>query len=139
MPDGLDSPAGRVRFLAGIAPGDAAAHHAALRDVLAREVTWRRQGGGDHEHTENLYHCAFLLHLVGDPADVPALYDAKHTDFDTACGFDVEFLVGAGARETLAYLRENGHAAMAENLAGYPEIFDDLTEWRLGREEYFAG
>jgi hypothetical protein len=36
-----------------------------------------------------------LLYLVGDPADVAVMWEAKHINMDTGCGFDGQFLVGA--------------------------------------------
>ena len=90
--DPLGDPAARERLLASIAPDSAAEHHAVLRDIFRREMHHRHDTGGD-EFFENLYWCAFLLHPIRDPADVPMMWQAKHTDFDTAAGFDVQFLL----------------------------------------------
>jgi hypothetical protein len=134
--DGLGDPAARARSLAGIAPEHAAEHHALLRRIFEAEAEDRRATGGG-EFFENLYHCAFLLYLVGDPADVPMMWRAKHLDFDTACGFDVQFLLGAGSRRTLTYLADNGHEALARALSEHPDLDEDRQEWETFRRGYF--
>lgn len=88
---------------------------------------------------ENLYWCAFLLYLIGDPSDVPMMWRAKHVDFDTACGFDIQFLLGAGFRPTLAYLADHGHADIVAELSTYSELIDGLGDWEAFRRDYFYG
>jgi len=136
MTDGLSDPAGRARLLGDIDPRHARAHHALLRTIFQAEMADRRAVGGG-EYFENLYWCAFLLYLVGDPDDVPMMWQAKHIDFDTACGFDVQFLLGAGARQTLEYLEGRGHSDIARELRAYPELTEDLDEWESFRRGYF--
>ena len=136
--DPLGDPAARERLLASIAPDSAAEHHAVLRDIFRREMHHRHDTGVD-EFFENLYWCAFLLHPICDPADVPMMWQAKHTDFDTAAGFDVQFLLGAGAETTLTYLTGHGHADIARELLAYPELHEDLQAWTAFRRSYFYG
>lgn len=136
MADELADPAARARVLGGIEPGQAGAHHERLRAIFHAETADRR-AGGDSEFFENLYWCAFLLYRVGDPADVPMMWAAKFIDFDTSCGFDVQFLLGAGPERTLGHLNANGHEEIARRLAEYPELHDDLTEWETFRRDYF--
>ena len=100
-------------------------------------MRYRSQVTDDDTFVENLYCCAFLLYLVGDPSDVPVMWQAKHLNVDTACGFDVQFLLGAGAERTLTYLVEHGHADVARELAAYPELNEDLQEWESFRRKYF--
>lgn len=133
MPDELAGPAARARWLGDVDPRGAAAQHATLRDVFRAEMAaWPSD-----ELYENLYWCAFLLYLVGDPADVPMMWQAKHIDFDSACGFDVQFMLGAGPQQTLDYLRAHGHDDIARELSAYPELADDLDEWEAFRRGYF--
>lgn len=136
MADELTDPAGRARVLGGIEPARAGAHHERLRAIFRAEMADRRRGG-DSEFFENLYWCAFLLYRVGDPADVPMMWAAKFIDFDTSCGFDVQFLLSAGPERTLAYLSAHGHEEIARRLAGYPELHDDLAGWETFRRDYF--
>ncbi|WP_432943424.1 hypothetical protein ACQPXM_00085 [Kribbella sp. CA-253562] len=138
MADHLTRPAAREQLLAAIDPDDARQHHALLRDIFRREMQHRRETGGD-DYFENLYCCAFLLYLVGDPSDVPMMWQAKHIDFDTGTGFDVQFLLGAGVAPTLAYLTGHGHADIARAISEYPEANRDLTEWESFRRGYFYG
>lgn len=134
----LPGPEGRARLLAAIDPDSVAAHHTLLREIFQAEVEHRRTGGDD-EYFENLYWCAFLLHLIGDCQDVPMMWRAKHLDFDTACGFDVEFLFGGGVRSTLAYLEDNGYAEIAGELSAHPDLYQDLQDWLVSRRRYFYG
>jgi hypothetical protein len=132
----LGDAAARERLLGGIDPARAGEHHDLLRRIFAAECA-DREAGRAGEHFENLYWCAYLLHLVGDPADAADMWAAKHLDFDTACGFDVEFLLGAGARRTLEHLEAHGHADIARHLTEYPELHDDLAGWKSFRHGYF--
>jgi hypothetical protein len=77
-------------------------------------MEYRRTHGSD-EYFENLYWCAFLLNLVGDPSDVPMMWEAKHIDFDTGAGFDVQFLLGASVEPTFDYLLHHGYDDLSGN------------------------
>ena len=136
MADELTDPAARAEVLGGIDPDQAGVHHELLRAIFRAEAEHRREHP-DTEFFENLYWCAFLLSRVGDPADVPMMWAAKFTDFDTAAGFDVQFMLGAGPERTLAYLRAHGHDEIARRLTEYPELGDDLAEWAADRRVYF--
>src|SRR5437764_6528341 len=136
MADVPGDPAERTAILASIEPENARAHHDLLRSFFREEMEHRRTGGSD-EHFENLYWCAYLLYEVGDPGDTPMMWEAKHLDFDTAVGFDVQFLVGAGVNRTLEYLRSHGYWHIATALAEYPELREDLNQWAEFRRGYF--
>lgn len=127
-----------------------------LRALLACEVRYRAReldGDDDEEddveddadHFEQLYWCAYLLAELGEPADVPSLWRAKHTTFDTAVGMDVQCLVvGAGVDATLAFLDASGDPD-APKIAAYLRAcrdtgdFDDLESWRARWRVYFGG
>lgn len=138
MADQLGGPAAREQLLAAIDPDRAREYHEQLRDIFRLEMQHRRETGGD-KYFENLYCCAFLLYLVGDPSDVPMMWQAKHIDFDTGSGFDLQFLLGAGVSSTLTHLTDHGHADIALDLSGYPELNDDRKEWESFRRNYFYG
>lgn len=72
-----------------------------LRKLLEYEVTlWKAEP--ETPAFENLYWCALLLFQLGRLEDVLPLWRAKNTNFDTACGFDAQFLVGADRRDHCA-------------------------------------
>jgi hypothetical protein len=121
-------PAEREAFLGSIRPEVAKEHHEQLREVFRAEMESRRATGGD-QYFENLYWCAYLLWEVGDPSDVPMMWKAKGIDFDTAAGFDIQFLGGAGVEQTLAWLRSHGHENIERELATYPDVRENLDEW----------
>ena len=66
-----------------------------------------------------------MLHLVGDPKDVPLRRKAKHIDFDIGCCFDGQFRVGAGVEETIEYLSDGSNDEAVE----YIEELRDLKEF----------
>lgn len=151
-----DMPATRKRALRAIDPEEATRHHELLRGLFAAEVEFRRRlahddlgdaawdpaWGEDDDYFENVYWCAWLLFLVGDPADVPAMWRAKYeVEFDLQCGFDIENMLGAGPGRTVAWLRDQGFQEMANGLAHWCE--DDSTErlarWSDERRRYFLG
>jgi hypothetical protein len=138
----LDSPEGRRAVLSKIPPERAVVKplHAQLREIFRREMEFREALGDDSvsddaDYFESLYHCGLLLYLIGDPADVPLMWEAKHIDMDTGCGFDAEFLVGAGVEKTIAYLRENGHGEIADYLVEQELV--DRKEWEQFQIGYF--
>jgi hypothetical protein len=133
----LGDAAEREQILREIEPERAQEHHPLLQRIFRAESERRRETGGDDEYYENLYCCAFLLYHVGDVRDVPMMWEAKQLDFDAAIGFDVQFLLGAGSRATLAYLIANGHPEIARALAEFPELDEDLTRWSTFRRGYF--
>jgi len=73
-----------------------------VRFLLKQEITF-------HENAWSIYEsirlCGFLLSLFVQVEDVGLLWEAKTTSFDTMCGFDVQFLVGAGVASTVSYLQ----------------------------------
>ena len=120
-----------------MAPEAAAEHHQLLRGLLAAETSYRANDAEPQEWFENLYWCAFLLFCVGDPADVPALWQAKQVNFDTASGLDVQALFGAGVVPTLDWLASHGYPDLAEELAWVADEEPDLAQWRASSQRYF--
>jgi len=144
----LSTPQGRRDALQAMDWNQPAEHHETLRRMFAAETQLRRdQFAGRAEYTgddlyENLYLAAFLLYRVGDLSDALLLADAKfRTDWDTRIGFDVQFLLGAGAPETLDLLRAQGDANDVRYIEECIEAgdADDLPGWERFRLAYFRG
>lgn len=152
----LETPAGRKLALRAIAPEEASLHHELLRRLFTEEVEFRRRlahddlgdegwdpaWGEDDDYFENIYWCAWLLFLVGEPSDVPSMWHAKYkVDFDLGGGFDIENLLGAGPARTVEWLRERSMHEIAEGLAHWCEndYADELTRWSEYRRGYFLG
>ncbi len=131
-------PAAREHLLGTIRADAAREHHELLRALLTTEISYRAQAAEPQEHFENLYWCAFLLFCVGDPADVPALWQAKQVNFDTASGMDVQTLFGAGVGPTLGWLHSHGHSDLAEQLTDIASSGLELSAWRTDKERYFS-
>jgi hypothetical protein len=111
-------------------------YHRQLLDLFRLEMAYRRQdkpaeGDEDSDYFEHLYWCGLLLYLVGDPADSPLMWEARNISMDTACGFDVQFLVGVGVEETIKYLEEHAETAAADYIKITKSCgdFDDLQGW----------
>jgi hypothetical protein len=90
-----------------------------------------------------LHWCAFLLWRVGDLRDVILLWRAKNIDFDTACGFDIQFLTGAGLNQTIEYLESSADPEARSALEYIMKCraagdFDDLQAWAIWRTDYFG-
>ncbi|MDY7084938.1 MAG: hypothetical protein SYR96_07510 [Actinomycetota bacterium] len=142
MPVDLSSPALRREALRMVDIDDPRPHHALLREVFDLEREWRE--GPDHgesDEFEQIYLAAFLLFLIGDPADSVRLYAAKFRtgDMDLGIGFDAEAVLGAGRRETLRWLSENGYHDEHAHLAEWSSHAEagSIAEWARSRREYF--
>ena len=134
----ISSASKRQSLLKSIKPVDAMQNHAILLEVLKLEMAdWRKEDGP--EMKENLFHCGFLLHFVGDYKDVELMCEARNINLETSCGFDVQNLVGGGVEETIDYLEEKGLDKVAEEIkAGYYyKDFDDLPKWISMKMKYY--
>jgi hypothetical protein len=142
----LNSPRDRRALLLKIPPNREVVrkYHPELLDLFRREMSYRTgddlaEGDDECDYFEHLYWCGLLLYLVGDPADVAVMWEAKHINMDTGCGFDGQFLVGAGVEETIKYLEERGQKAPADYLKELKasKELDDLQGWERFRIHYF--
>jgi len=148
----LGDPDIRVELYRAIHPGGDPMLAVLLRALLAAEVRDRAReldrdedDDEDDDHFEQLYWCAYMLAEVGDPVDVPRLWRAKHTTFDTSIGLDVQCLVvGVGVDATLTFL-ETSEDPDAPKIAAHLRTrrdggdFDDLEGWRARWRAYFGG
>jgi hypothetical protein len=141
-----NSPRGRRALLLKIPPNREVVrkYHPELLDFFRREMSFRRgdnpaEGDDESDYFEHLYWCGLLLYLVGDPGDVPLMWEAKKINMDTGCGFDGQFLVGAGVEQTIKYLEDRGYNAAADFLKELKSLkeLDDLERWEKFRIHYF--
>lgn len=113
---------------------------ALIRFLLEQEIACRQNEveTGD----DSIHHCGFLLFQLGQLEDIELLWWAKRASFDTWCGFDIQFLVGAGVSSVLMYLHSI-EKVWAEEARTYIEEcqragnFNDLEEYRHARQKYF--
>ncbi|MFJ8577925.1 hypothetical protein [Micromonospora sp. NPDC093277] len=138
----LSSPASRREALRMVDVDDPGHHHAMLREIFDLERTWREGPDmGDSDEYEQIYVTAYLLFLIGDPADSPRLYAAKFRtgDMDLGAGFDAQAIFGAGGRETLQWLLENGYTDEHAHLSEWLSQWEDpkIEEWARHVREYF--
>ncbi|WP_328421061.1 hypothetical protein OG470_04500 [Micromonospora sp. NBC_00389] len=113
-----------------------------LREIFDLERAWREgPDTGESDEYEQIYVAAFLLFLIGDPADSPRLYGAKFRtgDMDLGIGFDAQAIFGAGRRETLQWLLDNGctdeHAHLSEWLSQWED--PKIDDWAPHVRRYF--
>lgn len=116
--------------------------HALLREIFDLERTWREGADyGGSDEFEQIYLAAFLLFLIGDPADAPRLYAAKFRtgDMDLGIGFDAQAIFGAGRQETLRWLSANGYADEHAHLSEWLSHSEDpgIEDWARHVREYF--
>ena len=144
MPKSVDlsSPASRREVLRMVDVRDPRPYHATLREIFDLERAWREgPDSGESDEYEQIYVTAFLLFLIGDPADSYRLYAAKfHTgDMDLGIGFDAQAIFGAGRQETLRWLSENGYTDEHEHLSEWLLHGEDPTieDWARQVRDYF--
>ena len=143
----LTRPRDRRAVLNSISPDreDPRKYHEELLQIFRKEMAFRCGSEPDEavyrdkaDYFESIYQCALLLYMVGDPADAPLMWEAKHLNMDLGCCFDLQFLMGGGLLETIEYLEAHGHLDIANRLRG--EIsdgdFEDIVEWEQYRIDY---
>jgi hypothetical protein len=112
------------------------------REVFDLERAWREGPDmGESDEYEQIYVTAFLLFLIGDPADSPRLHGAKFRtgDMDLGVGFDAQAIFGAGRCETLRWLLENGYTDEHAHLSEWLSQREDpkIEDWARHVREYF--
>ncbi|WPV64245.1 hypothetical protein [Chitinophaga sp. LS1] len=112
-----------------------------LLELFKAEIEARKNFGGGVGESLNL--CSYLLSTYRQPAYAELFYQAKFADFDTYCGYDSEYIISAGIRETYEYVKKVQPAFSndfyewfgTESECKYTK--EDLQEWRRWRSEYF--
>lgn len=113
---------------------------ALIRFLLEQEIVCRQNE--TETDSDSIHLCGFLLFLLGQPEDIELLWQAKKATFDTWCGFDIQFLVGAGVAPTLAAL-QSIEKEWAEEARTYIEEcqragdFGNLESYRHEKQRYF--
>lgn len=119
-----------------------ARHRPLIRRLMQEEIQNTRDpmgGVGD-----DLCWCGYLLSCIGNPKDALLLWETKSISFDTYCGFDVQFLVGAGVDQTVAFLKQSKEPRAQDALDYILRCmrsgdFDEIEEWCSWRHGYFRG
>jgi hypothetical protein len=101
--------------------------------VLGKAINQRKNENAGFT-LEDLQFAAYLLAIHKNVVDSLLIYEAKSTDFDTYCGFDIQLTVGGGVQETLNFLvhYENSEAEKAiDNIKGCQKAgdFDDIEDY----------
>jgi hypothetical protein len=107
------------------------------KEVEYRDALWEGTVEDSGEFYEGVYRCAFLLYRVGNPEDIPSLWQAKHLNMDVGSSMGAEFFVGAGLPESIAFIERAGlteSAVIAEYIRGYFSQ-PDAMQWQEGWEE----
>ncbi|MNV21851.1 hypothetical protein D3C71_1127970 [compost metagenome] len=113
-----------------------------VKYLFAEEKEWRKYGK-DGE-VDNLYFCAFILTLFNSPEIVWLFLESKNIDFDSGIGFDGEYLVSAGIKETYQYLETADNPKKIELLKYIGETEEsciysqvDIDDWKEMKKSYF--
>ncbi|WP_343673142.1 hypothetical protein [Chitinophaga sp.] len=90
---------------------------------------------------ESLHLCSYLLSTYRQPAYAELFYQAKFADFDTYCGYDREFILSAGIKETYQYMADV-KPAFSEKFYEYfgtvcTTTEEELEEWKTFKARYF--
>lgn len=112
-----------------------------LVELFKAEIEARKKFGGGVGESLNL--CSYLLSTYRQPAYAELFYQAKFADFDTYCGYDSEYIISAGIRETYEYVEKVQPAFSkdfyewfgTESECKYTEA--ELEEWKKFKARYF--
>lgn len=113
-----------------------------VKFLFTEEKEWRKYAK-DGE-VDNLYFCAFILTLFNSPEIVWLFFEAKNIDFDSGIGFDGEYLVSVGIKETYQYLKTVDNPFKNELLKYIGETEEscnysqaDIDDWKENKKSYF--
>ncbi len=113
-----------------------------VRFLFTEEKEWRKYAK-DGE-VDNLYFCAFILTLFNSPEIIWLFFETKNIDFDSGIGFDEEYLVSAGIKETYQYLKTVDNPIKTELLRYLGETVGncnysqaDIDTWKENKKSYF--
>lgn len=113
-----------------------------VKFLFTEEKEWRKYGK-DGE-VDNLYFCAFILTLFNSPEIIWLFFETKNIDFDSGIGFDGEYLVSAGIKETYQYLKTVDNPIKTElfKYIGETEANSnysqaDIDDWKENKISYF--
>ncbi len=113
-----------------------------VKFLFTEEKEWRKYGK-DGE-VDNLYFCAFILTLFNSPEIIWSFFETKNIDFDSGIGFDGEYLVSAGIKETYQYLKTVDNPIKTELLKYIGETEEncnylqaDIDDWKENKKSYF--
>ncbi len=110
--------------------------------LFTEEKEWRKFGK-DGE-VDNLYFCAYILTLFNSPEIIWLFFETKNIDFDSGIGFDGEYLVSVGIKETYQYLKTVDNPLKTELLKYIGEteencnyLQSDIDDWKENKKSYF--
>lgn len=127
-------------------------HRKILLKLLEREMWERKREYYDEIIEEEdyefelFYWCIFLLSRLGIAEDSLLIWRAKNMDFDASIGVEVNFLIGAGLKETIDYLNtvksRDAKQLLEYLLSGKKDQWNELKpeyqkEWYEFRINYF--
>ncbi|WP_174552047.1 hypothetical protein [Nocardia sienata] len=111
---------------------------------LAEQEAWCRCEAPFQGLSEETELAGFLLAEHRQVEDVWLHWEIKRANFDTFCGYDLEYLFAAGVQTTIAFVRDSGHAdrdSLLELLLdgeGRSYVSEDgLAKWSQGRRSRF--
>jgi len=127
------TPEERELYLASIPLSESAHHHAWLRECFAIELK-QRLTTSDYDYFETIYHCALLLHSIGDVSDLELLYSAKCSgDMDLGVSFDWQLLFFAEPADLLSHARSIQRPDIAEWTQKYTPDYEDINKHGLNQ------
>lgn len=113
-----------------------------VKFLFTEEKEWRKYA--EDGEVDNLYFCAFILTLFNSPEIIWSFFETKNIDFDSGIGFDGEFLVSAGIKETYLYLKTVDNPIKTELLKYIGETEDncifsqaEINDWKENKKSYF--
>ena len=113
--------------------------------LFEQESNWRKSKNYyDNGEVDNLYFSAFLVSKYHKPEMVAKFFETKMIDFDTGIGFDGEFLLSNGKKETYKFLsslddelKEKIYKYIGNSLETCEYKDEDLENWKDFKYQYF--
>lgn len=113
-----------------------------VKFLFMEEKEWRKYG--KNGEVDNLYFGAFILTLFNSPEIIWLFFESKNIDFDSGIGFDGEYLVSVGIKETYQYLKTVDNPVKTELLKYIGETEEscnysqeDIDDWKENKKSYF--
>lgn len=114
------------------------------RFLFNEECKWRKNPNPQNGEVDNLYFSAFILTRFNNPEIVWQFFDAKNFDFDSGIGFDGEYLLSTGIKETYDFISKSENSLKSKLLDYIGETIekcnykqDEINEWIDFKKNYF--
>ncbi|MDX4974022.1 hypothetical protein [Myroides odoratimimus] len=134
----------RHRVLVGFLHSEELREEQLLIKLFEAEIASRREDDFQG-FTEALDLAAYLVSLYQCPDYISLFIQAKNANFDTHCGFDREYLLHNGVKNTFEWIshqevswKEDFYDLIGDSLAECDWDEEDIVEWKERKKRYYS-